>query len=111
MKALCVLLLLAASAPALAHAHLEKSAPTANARVKAPGRVVLNFSETLEPIFSGASISDAAGKDVPAAKSVGGSTITLLPMALKPGTYSVAWHSVGQDTHRLSGSFHFTVIP
>jgi len=33
---------------------------------------------------------------------VGGATITLLPMGLKPGAYKVTWHSVGHDTHRTA---------
>jgi methionine-rich copper-binding protein CopC len=42
---------------------------------------------------------------------VGGASITLLPMGLKPGGYKVTWHSVGHDTHRISGSFSFKVLP
>jgi methionine-rich copper-binding protein CopC len=42
---------------------------------------------------------------------VAGSGITLLPLTLKPGRYKVAWHSVGQDTHAMKGSFSFEVIP
>ena len=73
--------------------------------------IKLTFAEKLEPAFSGAELTDAAGKTVPVPKSVGGATITLLPLALKPGAYKVTWHSVGHDTHRVSGSFSFTVIP
>ena len=62
-------------------------------------------------MISGAELSDAAGKTIPISKSVGGTTITLLPMGLKPGAYKVTWHSVGHDTHRISGSFGFKVIP
>ena len=97
------------TAPALAHAHLEKSLPAARATVKSPQHVVLTFSEALEPAFSGADLIDAAGKTVPVSKSVGGATITLLPLTLKPGAYKVNWHSVGHDTHRMAGSFSFTV--
>ena len=71
----------------------------------------MRFSGRLEPAFSSASRNDPAGKTVPVSKSVGADTITLLPLALKPGAYKVTWHSVGQDTHRLTGSFGFTVIP
>jgi methionine-rich copper-binding protein CopC len=47
---------------------------------------------------------------VPVSRSVGTTTITLLPMTLKPGDYKVSWHSVGHDTHRLTGSFAFKVV-
>jgi methionine-rich copper-binding protein CopC len=42
---------------------------------------------------------------------VGGTAITLLPFSLRPGAYTVTWHSVGHDTHRVTGSFSFKVIP
>ena len=110
MKKLILLMLLAAS-PALAHAKLIASDPPANAQVKTARLIKLTFSETLEPAFSGAELTDAAGKTVPVSKSVGGATITLLPLSLKPGAYKVNWHSVGHDTHRVSGSFGFQVVP
>ena len=115
MKKTVLLMLLAATPavtmPAWAHAKLISSDPTANASVKPPKLIKLTFAEILEPAFSGAELTDAAGKSVPVSKSVGGATITLLPLALKPGNYKVAWHAVGHDTHRLSGSFGFTVVP
>ena len=114
MKSMILLGLLLATAvatSAFAHARLISSDPAANAKVKSPGQIKLHFSESLEPAFSSAGLSDASGKTVPVSKSVGGDTITLLPLTLKPGAYQVTWHSVGQDTHRLAGSFGFTVIP
>lgn len=96
---------------AFAHAHLKSSDPAANASVKSPNLIRLNFSESLEPAFSGAELADSAGKAVPVSKSVGGTSITLLPMGLKPGAYKVTWHGVGHDTHRASGSFSFKVVP
>jgi len=109
MKKILLLLLLAAS-PALAHTKLKSSDPAAGSSVKSPSMIRLNFSEPLEPAFSGAELTDAAGKPLPVPKSVGGATITLLPFALKPGKYTVSWHAVGHDTHRLTGSLSFTVI-
>jgi len=105
------LLWLSLVTPAMPHAKLVSSYPAANARIKSPGQIKLRFSESLEPAFSSASLTDAAAKTVPVSKSVGGDTITLLPLTLKPGTYKVTWHSVGRDTHRLTGNFGFTVIP
>ena len=110
MKKLVLLGLLLAT-PAFAHAKLVSSDPAANAKVKAPGTIKLHFSESLEPAFSSATLTDAAGKTVPVSRSVGSDTITLLPLTLRPGAYTVSWHGVGQDTHRLNGSFGFTVIP
>ncbi|HUE65680.1 MAG TPA: copper resistance protein CopC [Rhizomicrobium sp.] len=110
MKRMFLLGLLLAS-PAFAHARLLSSEPSANAKLKSPGQIKMHFSERLEPAFSSANLIDASGKTVPVSKSVGGDMITLLPLTLKPGVYKVTWQSVGQDTHRLGGSFGFTVIP
>ena len=87
----------------------------------APGRARLDtralvrsghaVAEPLEPAFSTATLNDAAGKKMPVPRSVGGATITLLPIGLKPGAYTVKWQAVGHDTHKLSGSFGFKVIP
>lgn len=106
-----VLLGLCLATPALAHAKLIASDPVANAKVKSPGQIKLRFSESLEPAFSSAALVDFVGKTVPVSKSVGENTITLLPLTLRPGLYKVTWHSVGQDTHALTGSFRFTVVP
>ena len=110
MKKLVLLMLLAAS-PAFAHAKLVSSNPAANANVKSPGMIKMTFAEPLEPAFSTATLTDGAGKAIPVPKSVGGATITLLPIGLKPGAYHVNWQAVGHDTHKLSGSFGFKVIP
>jgi methionine-rich copper-binding protein CopC len=113
MKTVLLMLLAAtpASTPAWAHAQLKSSDPAANASVKSPSLIRLVFSETLEPAFSSAALTDVAGKIVPVSRSVGGATITLMPLGLRPGAYKVTWHGVGHDTHRVSGSFSFKVIP
>ena len=105
------LFLVAAAAPAWAHAKLQSSDPAANSSVKSPSLIRLVFSESLEPAFSGASLSDTTGKTIPVSAAVGASAITLMPLSLKPGVYKVSWHSVGHDTHRVAGSFTFKVIP
>jgi methionine-rich copper-binding protein CopC len=112
MKRILSWLLLAAMAsPAFAHARLISSDPKADAKVKSPKLIRLKFSEDLEPAFSGGALSDEAGKSISVSAAVGTTTITLMPLALKPGAYTVSWHSVGHDTHRVTGSFHFTVVP
>lgn len=98
--------------PALAHAHLLKSDPAANAHVRSPAHVVLTFSEALEPAFSGALLLDRDGRNVSGDPvQIDGRRITITPEHLMPGIYHVDWHSVGHDTHRLEGRFSFTVEP
>jgi copper resistance protein C len=108
LLALTLLPLLAA--PALAHAHLQKSTPAANARVNPPVHVTLHFSEALEPAFSGALLLDSDGRNVSGAPvKIDGPELVMTPGRLAPGVYQVVWHSVGHDTHRLDGKFSFTV--
>lgn len=110
LSALVLMPLLAA--PALARAHLQKSTPAPNAKVRAPEHIVLHFSEALEPAFSGALLLDRDGRNVSGAPVViDGPLITLTPGHLAPGVYHVSWHSVGHDTHRMDGDFSFTVRP
>jgi copper resistance protein C len=111
MKHLVAAALLCAAAPAFAHARLTDSTPAANASVKSPGQIRLHFSEPLEPAFSGAALHDAAGKPVPVSAAVGAAAITLIVPTLRPGAYTVDWHSVGHDTHRVTGRFSFKVMP
>jgi methionine-rich copper-binding protein CopC len=111
-KFLLAFALLLAANPAFAHAHLQKSVPAAGARLKSPRHVVLNFSEALEPAFSGALLMDKEGRNLTGAPvKVDGPVMTLTPGHLAPGNYEVVWHSVGHDTHRLDGKFSFTVTP
>jgi len=110
MNRVVIAALLATTIPACAHPQLQSSTPAANASVKSPKLISLRFTETLEPAFSGAILTDAAGKTVPVSASVGSTAITLIPFALKPGAYKVTWHSVGHDTHRVNGNFGFKVI-
>ena len=66
LKKTILLMLLAATPavmmPAWAHAKLTSSDPAADASVKPPKLIKLTFAENLEPAFSGAELTDAAGK-------------------------------------------------
>jgi methionine-rich copper-binding protein CopC len=107
--AACALTMAAASA----HAMLERAAPAAGAVLaKSPGTLTLQFSEALEPAFSGVVVTDDAGRSVTAgAPSASGDKMTVPLEPLKPGTYRVAWHAVSVDSHKTEGSYAFTVRP
>lgn len=103
--ALCVL-----ATPAFADARLQKSIPAAGAKVTSPARVILHFSEALEPAFSGVLLLDSDGRNVSGAPAkISGLEMVMVPGKLSPGVYHVAWHSVSHDTNRLEGEFSFTV--
>ena len=111
--------LLGIASAAQAHPKLVTASPTANATVDKPARIELRFSEKLMPKFSGADLmmtghggaTHAPMKITTTAAVAGdGSTLVLTPKApLAPGRYTVAWHVVSSDTHRVAGNYTFAV--
>jgi len=101
------------AAPASAHAFLKRAQPSAGAVLAAaPKSVALAFTEKLEPAFSGATVTDAAGHNVAAAGAVIDGVSMIVPLRpLGRGTYRVVWHAVSVDTHRTEGAYSFTVKP
>lgn len=99
--------------PAFAHAFLDHASPGAGATLAAPPKeIALNFTEKLEPHFSGITVTDTDGRDEEAAGAViDGSSVTVALKPLTPGTYHVNWHAVSLDTHRTEGAYSFTVKP
>lgn len=112
------LLLLASSlaAPAAwAHAHLTHQYPAADADVAAaPQALTLNFSEGIEPGFSGATITGPKQESIrtrPAKRNEQDETQLIVPLedVLQPGTYTVDWHVVSVDGHKTKGQYSFSV--
>jgi len=108
---IAVMILLALSGSASAHAFLLHASPAAGATLSsAPKSVTLEFSEALEPTFSNVTVADGTGHPVAAAASVAsGTKMSVALQPLKPGAYSVTWHALSVDTHRTQGSFRFTI--
>lgn len=114
MKTTMVALFLSLLAgPAFAHAFLQHADPGAGAQLgAAPKILTLNFSEKLEPTFSGVSVTDEKGQDMQASPAkISGSNMTVALKPLSPGSYHVMWHAVSVDTHRTEGSYRFSVGP
>lgn len=109
MKRTIALLTLAAT-PAFAHIAFQGATIADGAQVRDPAEVKLQFSENLEPAFSGAVLSDASGKPVAATHAQGGHAITLPSRGLKPGAYTVSWHGMGHNRHRIAGQLRFSVV-
>ena len=105
------LALASCATPAFAHAFLQHADPGAGAALKAPpSRVALSFSEKLEPVFSGAAVTDSSGRNVAAGAVVIRGKSMVIPLRhLAPGSYRVAWHVVSVDTHRTEGAFSFAI--
>jgi methionine-rich copper-binding protein CopC len=106
-------LLLAVFAGTAAHAHafLDHASPLVGGTVAAaPREVTLWFTQSLEPAFSRAEVTDANGARVDQGKAqVSGSTMRVGLKPLAAGTYRVHWHVLSVDTHTSQGSFTFHV--
>jgi copper resistance protein C len=104
---------LAAAVQAQAHAHLMASVPAKDATVAAPTLLTLHFSEKLEATFSGLELDRSDGTRVPVTSAVpNDDPKTILGRVtgrLPPGVYTVKWHNVSADSHRMEGSYSFTV--
>ncbi|MBV8104580.1 MAG: copper homeostasis periplasmic binding protein CopC [Hyphomicrobiales bacterium] len=99
---------------AFAHAQLEKSTPPVGGTVTSPSEIRLEFSEGVEPRFSGVTLTSAGGATAPlgaARTEAGHQEVLIVPIAkaLPPGAYIVHWHAVSVDTHHTQGTFDFTV--
>ncbi len=95
---------------AFAHAHLEKSTPADKSSAVAPKMVMLEFEEPVK--VTSITVQKVAVKD---AKKLG--PLPKEPVAmihvdapkLDPGAYVIKWRAVGDDSHIVSGTVHFTV--
>jgi len=100
------------SAEALAHAEFKASTPVANSVGAPPTSVTITFSEDISLKFSGATITGPEKATVKTGlASLGDSATLVVPIidALKPGKYTVSWHNLSTDGHKLTGSFAFNV--
>lgn len=112
---LTILVLLAATEIASAHAALDHAVPRVGSTVtQAPKEVVLWFTEQLEPTFSSIEVRNEQGAAVTAGRAAVGGDRTQLRVPLKKlsaGTYRVIWRVLSVDTHRTEGNFTFRVGP
>jgi len=110
---LLVALLVALAVPAHGHAILEWSAPAAGAALDAaPRQVVLQFSEPLDPTFSGAVVLDGQARQVARGGLLAADRrqLRLILPDLPRGRYTVRWRVLSAvDGHTTSGAFVFAV--
>lgn len=105
----------AVATAAQAHAKLTSAHPAADAVVmESPKELRLVFNEALIAKFSGVELKTGNGEKVetgPAATDPADAKQLIIPLttALPDGLYSVKWHAVSEDTHKLDGTFSFTV--
>jgi hypothetical protein len=112
---------LALATAAEAHPRLVAASPAANSTIASTNELKLTFSEALVAQFSGMNVlmTDMPGMKMTSPMSVGvvsskvaadGKTLVgTLKTPLPAGTYTLGWHAVTADTHRVEGSYSFTV--
>ena len=110
---LAALLALAAS-PAVAHPTLEDAAPFPESTIRQPPATIrLIFSEGVVPAFSRITLTRQGGQAVKTGAPLKGKDPKVLAVPvtgrLTPGTYKVEWRVVSKDTHRVEGSYAFTL--
>jgi len=102
------------AAPALAHAHLVRSTPAANAQLHTgPRTITLTFNERLVPSFSKFELTmPAHDMKVPVQTAIsrdGKRIVGTLRSPLMKGSYTVAWTAAGADGHKMTGTLSFKV--
>ena len=96
---------------AQAHAKLIGSTPAADTTAAAPKQITLKFNEKVQPKFTGVEVT-MGGAPVALKTTVAKDRMTLVGAPARPltaGVYQVKWHAVTADTHRMQGSYSFTV--
>lgn len=116
MAVLAILAACLAGSAANAHATLTSSNPQANASTTSPTEIRLSFSESVVAKFSGVEVKDESGKAIAtgtAATDPKDKKQLIIPLSapLSAGRYTVSWHAVSEDTHRVKGEYSFMVTP
>ena len=110
ISVLPVLFLTVGAAAAHAHATLASASPSVGSTVSDPHEVILTFTERLEAAFSTLMVMDANGTEVSQGKAqVNDNTMRISLKPLHPGSYRVNWRAMSTDTHKIEGSFTFSV--
>ncbi len=100
-----------------AHAQLKTAGPAPGSVVNAsPKALRIQFNEAIEVGFSGIEVTNEKGEKqatgtASAAPNDKAQLIVPVNGELKPGKYTVTWHAVGDDTHRVEGKYNFEVKP
>jgi methionine-rich copper-binding protein CopC len=100
---------------AFAHPELQSAEPAAGAAMTtSPKQIRITFNESVVPQFSGVEVKDQTGKVISTGKAATDpankeSLVVQLKEQLPPGDYTVEWHAVSDDTHRVKGSYSFSV--
>lgn len=101
---------------AFAHAILVKSQPAKDEIVTEPPKQIdLWFNDAVRSEYKALAVIDSTGKRVDnhdvAQSLTNGANIYATVPTLAPGTYTIRYRVVSEDTHIVTGKFEFTVKP
>ncbi|OAI02356.1 copper resistance CopC family protein [Methylomonas methanica] len=101
---------------AFAHAILVKSQPAKDEIVtESPKQIDLWFNDAVRSEYKALAVIDSTGKRVDnhdvAQSLTNGANIYATVPTLAPGTYTIRYRVVSEDTHIVTGKFEFTVKP
>jgi len=101
---------------AYAHPEFQSAEPAAGKASAPPKQIRITFNGNIIPQFSGVELKDQTGKVVATGKATtdpANKKRLVVPIKdqLAPGDYKVEWHAVSDDTHRVKGSYSFSVAP
>jgi methionine-rich copper-binding protein CopC len=105
------------SGQAIAHAQLSSATPAADGTIAtSPAELDLTFSEDINLIFSGVEVVGPNGSNIEIdeaflAPDDESTLIVPIPSTLPAGIYTVNWHVLSKDGHKIHGSYTFTVKP
>jgi methionine-rich copper-binding protein CopC len=100
---------------AYAHPQFQSAEPAPGAATAtSPKQIRITFNENLIPKMSGVEVTDQTGKVIATGKAAtdpANKKLLVVPVneQLPPGDYKVEWHAISDDTHRVKGSFSFSV--
>jgi copper resistance protein C len=102
---------------ACAHPRVKSTAPAENQTVaSSPTTIQIEFTERLVAKFSGIELLNAENESISIGRSevlAGNSRVLVAPIVSKlpAGDYTVVWHAVAADTHRVEGRYTFHIKP
>ena len=118
MKSAVVLIVAAFQVPLRLPMPICKSAEPAagSAATTSPTQIRITFSEAVIAKFSGVELKDQAGKLIATGNAVvdpANKSVLVVPISeqLPAGNYTVEWHAVSEDSHRVKGAYSFSVRP
>jgi copper transport protein len=116
VPALAGLFLIAAAAPAWAHAILISTDPPKDGvAAQSPAQLSLTFSENVEVSFGAIRVYTCAGRRIttgaPRHSDTSDHTVELSVPQLDPGVYLVAWRVISADAHPVAGTYALRIGP